>query len=119
MVLSIPDWLGAALLLSLSDELHTGLVWGALRSQYLLLGAYLRVRHSALFVWLVHETLEFLFHTVILSLILPVPMAVTAASVHFGIDLFHEALLGTVKGRVTHRLMHLSLESAILYWLWG
>jgi len=119
LTLTIPDWLGAALLLSLSDELHTRLVWGPLRDHYLLLGAYLRVRHSSLFVWLVHETLELIFHTLVLSLALPLTMALTAALIHFTLDLIHEALLGTIRNPYLHRALHLSVESTALYYLWG
>ncbi len=119
MAVTIPDWLGAALLLSFSDELHTRLVWGPLRNHYLLLGAYLRVRHSPLFVWFVHESLELIFHAIILSLVLPVTMALTAALLHFSLDLVHEALLGTLRNPYLHRAFHLGTESAVLYCVWG
>jgi len=111
--------LGAAILLSISDELHTRITAGVLRKYYLMLGAYLRVRHSALFVWWVHETLEFVFHVAVLWIALPLPMALTAAVIHYALDLFHEAMLGTFKNELEHRIFHFSVECLALYAIWG
>ncbi len=64
-------WFYVAIVLALSDILHTFIMWKVLNNFYIILGGliYHSVDSSPWKTWVVHELMEALFHFIILSIV--------------------------------------------------
>lgn len=107
-------WFYIAVVLAISDEIHSLILWRIFADFYILFAGILKeVLKTNLTLWIVHEGFEAVFHFILLSLIfLSVEIGVIAALVHFLIDLFHE-LSGWEMRWIQHRAFHFVVESAV------
>lgn len=105
-------WFYIAVVLAISDEIHSQIFWRIFADFYILLAGILRRSlHSNIRLWMVHEGMEAIFHFVLLSvLFLSVEIGFLAALVHFIVDFVHE-LAGMELTWLQHRALHFTIES--------
>lgn len=114
-------WFYVAIVLAISDVLHTQLMWKILNNFYIILGGliYQSVDSSPLKTWVAHELMEAAFHFVILSIVFLSPMiGILAATVHFIIDVSHTVLIGNMS-EIEHRALHFVIESVVFIIILG
>ncbi|WP_432645646.1 hypothetical protein [Methanobrevibacter sp.] len=113
-------WFYVAVVLAISDILHTTLMWKVLNNFYILLGVFIQQStHSSWQTWLIHETMEAAFHFVILSVVFLNPIiGLLAALIHFIIDICHTVLLPDM-GELEHRALHFVIESLFFMIIYG
>lgn len=113
-------WFYIAIMLAISDEIHSLLMWNFLRDFYTIFGGLVQeMVYSNLQTWLVHEGLEALFHTILLSIVFfSLEIGILAGLVHFVIDVVHSL---TIKHMVhlEHRALHFVLESLFFMFVFG
>ena len=107
-------WFYIAVVLAVSDEIHSVLLWRVFADFYILLSGILREAvKTNIALWIVHEGLEAVFHFILLSIIfLSVEIGFLAAIVHFTVDFFQE-LSGLEMRWIQHRALHFVAESFI------
>ncbi len=105
-------WFYIALVLAISDEIHSTIIWKIFADFYILLAGMLKeIFKTNLTLWMVHEGMEAFFHFVLLSLLfLSLEIGFLAALIHFLVDFFHE-LLGIETKWLQHRALHFVVES--------
>lgn len=105
-------WFYIAVVLAISDEIHSKIFWSFFADFYILLAGILKeVFHSNITLWIVHELIEALFHFILLSvLFLSLEIGILAALIHLLVDLLHE-LFGRKQNWLQHRAMHFTIES--------
>jgi hypothetical protein len=105
-------WFYLALFLAISDEIHSRVLWGVFFDFYVLLAGIIRKTvGSNIQLWLVHESMEAIFHFVVLSLVfLSWEIGILAALIHMVVDIYHE-IAGTDYGWLYHRALHFTIES--------
>jgi hypothetical protein len=105
-------WFYIAVILAISDELHSQIFWKVFFDFYVLMaGVIQRIVGSNIRLWMVHELMEAVFHFVLLSLLfLSLGIGVLAAAVHLVVDLYHEAA-GLQMTWLQHRALHFTVES--------
>lgn len=105
-------WFYIALVLAISDEIHSVILWRVFADFYIILAGILReVLKTNLTLWIVHEGLEAVFHFIVLSILfLSLEIGILAAIVHFLVDFFHE-LSGMETSWLQHRALHFVFES--------
>ncbi|MGC9518008.1 MAG: hypothetical protein ACP5C3_09990 [Methanomicrobiales archaeon] len=105
-------WFYVAVVLAISDEVHTFLFWNVFADFYILLGGIIKETvASNIKLWLVHEILESIFHFVVLSVVFfSLEIGVLGALIHMVIDLYHE-LSGIKWTHLQHRALHFTIES--------
>lgn len=105
-------WFYIAIVLSLSDEIHTRILWGLFLDFYILLaGIIQKIVGSNIRMWIIHEFFEFIFHLVLLSLLfLSVEIGMLAATIHLVVDVYHE-LASLNLNALQHRALHFTLEA--------
>lgn len=108
-------WFYIAVVLAISDELHSQLLWRYLSDFYILLAGFLQLNiHSNIRLWIAHEGMEAIFHFILLSIIfLSVEIGLLAAFIHFVVDFLHE-LFGLKLKWLQHRALHFTVESIFL-----
>ena len=114
-------WFYVAIVLAISDVLHTTLMWKILNNFYIVLGGliYKSVENSPWKTWVVHEIMEAAFHFVVLSLVFLSPtIGILAATIHFIIDVSHTVLIGHM-GEIEHRALHFVIESIFFMIIYG
>jgi hypothetical protein len=113
-------WFFIAVILAISDELHSQIFWKMFLDFYVLLaGIIQKIVGSNIRLWIVHELMEAVFHFVLLSLLfLSLEIGVLAAAVHLVVDLYHEAA-GLQMTWLQHRSMHFTYESLFFIMLFG
>ena len=113
-------WFYVAVVLAISDILHTTLMWKVLNNFYILLGGLIQQStHSTWQTWLTHEIMEAGFHFVILSIVFLIPIIVIlAALVHFAIDVTHTIFIRDM-GELEHRALHFVIESLFFILVYG
>ena len=81
-------WFYIAVVLAVSDVLHTTLMWKVLNNFYILLGGLIQQStHYTWQTWLSHEAMEAGFHFIVLSIVFLNPViGILGALVHFTID---------------------------------
>ena len=63
-------WFYVAVILALSDVLHTTLMWKVLNNFYIILGGIIQQStHSTWQTWVAHELMEAGFHFIIVSMV--------------------------------------------------
>ncbi len=105
-------WFYLALFLAISDEIHSRVLWGVFFDFYVLLAGIIRKTvGSNIQLWLVHESMEAIFHFIVLSLVfLSWEIGILAALIHMVVDIYHE-IAGTDYGWLYHRALHFTIES--------
>ena len=106
-------WFYVAIVLAISDLLHTQLMWKVLNSFYIILGGLIdKSVHSRWQTWIIHELMEAGFHFIILSIVFLSPqIGILAALIHFIIDISHTILISHM-GELEHRALHFLIKSA-------
>ncbi|MCK9150821.1 hypothetical protein [Methanobacterium alcaliphilum] len=105
-------WFKIALVLAISDEIHSKVLWGVFFDFYVLLAGLIRKTvASNIQLWLVHEGMEAVFHFFVLSIVfLSWEIGLLAALIHMVVDIYHE-IAGTEHGWLYHRALHFTVES--------
>jgi hypothetical protein len=105
-------WFYIAVVLSLSDEVHSRIMWNTFADFYIVLAGLIKKTVSSnITLWMVHEGLEAIFHFIILSIIfLSLEIGILGAIIHLVIDMYHE-LSGMKLKPLQHRALHFSIES--------
>ncbi len=113
-------WFYIAVVLAISDEIHSKIMWSILADFYILLGGIIKRNVvSNIRLWIIHETLEALFHFVVLSIVfLSLEIGLLAALIHMVIDLYHE-LSGLKMNHLKHRSLHFTIESLFFIMIFG
>ncbi|KAF5086863.1 hypothetical protein [Methanobacterium aggregans] len=105
-------WFYIAVVLAISDEVHSKIMWHLLFDFYILLAGLIKgFVASNIRLWVVHEAMEAMFHFVVLSLVFwSLEIGILAATIHMVIDLYHE-LSGLELKPLYHRSLHFVIES--------
>ncbi|OPX59021.1 MAG: hypothetical protein A4E25_01392 [Methanobacterium sp. PtaB.Bin024] len=105
-------WFYIAVILAISDEVHTQIFWKLFFDFYVLLAGLIHeITNSNIAMWIVHELLEAVFHFVLLSILfLSLEIGFLAATIHLVVDLYQEAA-GLEMNRLQHRALHFVIES--------
>lgn len=113
-------WFYIAVILALSDEIHSQIFWKLFFDFYVLLGGLIhKIVGSTITMWIVHEIMEAIFHFVLLSILfLSLEIGFLAAAIHLVIDLYHEAT-GLEMTWLQHRALHFTVESLFFIMLLG
>lgn len=113
-------WFYIAVILAISDEVHSQIFWKVFFDFYVLLaGIIQKIVGSTIRMWMVHEVLEAIFHFVLLSLLfLSLEIGFVAAVIHMVVDLYHE-VVGLEMTWLQHRALHFTVESLFFIMLLG
>ena len=113
-------WFYVAIVLAISDVLHTTLMWKVLNDFYVLLGGLIfQTTHSTWQTWVVHEIMEAGFHFVVVSVVFLNPtIGILAALIHFVVDVTHTVFIRNM-GELEHRALHFVIESIFFILLFG
>jgi len=113
-------WFYIAIVLAISDEIHSLVFWKYIGNFYILFGGFVQETvHSALQAWLVHEGIEALFHFIILSIVFfSFEIGFLAALIHFVIDIVHSLTIKHMN-HLEHRAMHFVIESLFFILIFG
>jgi hypothetical protein len=105
-------WFYIAVVLAISDEFHSKIMWSVFFDFYVLLaGLIRRIVSSNIQLWLVHEGMEAVFHFIVLSLVfVNLEIGILGALIHMIVDIYHE-LVGSDYGWLYHRALHFTIES--------
>jgi hypothetical protein len=105
-------WFYIAVVLAISDEVHSRIMWGLFADFYILLAGVIKESvASNIRLWIVHEFMEACFHFVLLSVIfLSLEIGLLAAMIHMAVDLYHE-ISGIELNPLGHRCLHFTIES--------
>ena len=105
-------WFYIAVILAISDEIHSKLLWSVFADFYILLSGILReIINSNIRLWMVHESMEAVFHFVVLSvLFLSLEIGILGALIPLIVDCYHE-LAGMKLNWLQHRALHFTIES--------
>jgi hypothetical protein len=105
-------WFYIAVVLAISDEVHSKIMWSIFADFYILLaGIIKRNVASSIRLWIIHEGLEAVFHFVVLSVVfLNLEIGILAALIHMVVDIYHE-LAGLKMTHLQHRALHFTTES--------
>jgi len=105
-------WFYVAIVLAISDEIHSRIVWGYVRDFYIVFGGLLSSSlDSVMETWIVHEGLEALFHMIFVSIVfLSLKIGFLAALIHFLLDVSHSIAIKHMPW-LPHRALHFVIES--------
>ena len=113
-------WFYVAIVLAISDVLHTTLMWKVLNNFYIVLGGLIQQTTKTTWqTWLVHEIMEAGFHFIVLSIVFLNPIiGILAALIHFVTDITHTVLIRNM-GEIEHRALHFVVESLFFIIIFG
>ena len=113
-------WFYVAIVLAISDVLHTTLMWRVFNNFYIILGGLInQTTHSTWQTWVIHEIMEAIFHFIVLSVVFLSPtVGILAALIHFVIDVTHTVFIRDM-GELEHRALHFVCESLFFIILFG
>ncbi|MBE6499941.1 MAG: hypothetical protein E7Z80_05285 [Methanobrevibacter thaueri] len=113
-------WFYIAIVLAISDVLHTTIMWKIFNNFYIILGGLIQQATKTTWqTWLAHEIMEAGFHFVILSIVFLNPsIGILAALIHFVIDITHTILIRNM-GELEHRALHFVVESLFFILIYG
>ena len=113
-------WFYVAIVLAISDVLHTQIMWKVLNNFYVILGGLIyQSVYSPWKTWLIHEIMEAAFHFIVLSIVFLSPtIGILAAFIHFVIDVSHTILIDDM-GELEHRALHFVIESIFFMAIYG
>ena len=113
-------WFYVAIVLAISDVLHTQLMWKVLNNFYIILGGLIQQTTKTTWqTWLAHEIMEAGFHFIIVSIVFLNPVVgILAALIHFVIDVTHTIFIRNMS-EISHRALHFVIESLFFILLFG
>ncbi len=113
-------WFYIAVLLAISDEVHTQIFWKLFFDFYVVLAGIIQeILDSSIALWMVHEIMEAIFHFILISILfLSVEIGFIAALMHLLVDLYHEAA-GLEMNQLHHRSLHFTIESLFFIIIFG
>ncbi|MBU4535325.1 MAG: hypothetical protein KKF16_05790 [Euryarchaeota archaeon] len=113
-------WFYIAVVLAISDEVHTRVMWNVFFDFYVLLaGLIQKTVSSNIGLWLIHEFLESIFHFIVLSVVfLSLEIGFLGALIHMLVDIYHE-ISGVNKSHIYHRALHFTVESIFFIMILG
>ncbi|MCQ2977250.1 MAG: hypothetical protein MJ232_04465 [archaeon] len=114
-------WFYVAIVLAISDLIHSNLVWNTIKDFYVIfMGGLLKNSLDSIFqTWIVHEILEAFFHFIILSIVfLSFKIGFLAGLIHFLLDVTHSLAIEHLDW-VPHRALHFVVESCFFIALFG
>jgi len=113
-------WFYVAIVLAISDVLHTTLMWKVFNNFYILLGGLIQQStHSTWQTWAIHEIMEAGFHFIVVSVVFLNPIiGILAGLIHFVIDITHTLFLPGM-GELEHRALHFVIESLFFMLIYG
>lgn len=113
-------WFYIAIMLAVSDILHSTLMWKILNNFYIILGGLIyQSVNTAWKTWLVHELMEAGFHFIVLSVVFLSPeIGLLAAFIHFVIDVGHTVFIPHLN-EPAHRALHFLIESLFFISIYG
>lgn len=113
-------WFYIVIMLAISDEIHSLLMWNFLRDFYTIFGGLVQeMVYSNLQAWLVHEGLEALFHFVLISVVFfSIEIGFLTGLIHFIIDLVHSLTIKHMT-HLEHRALHFVIESLFFICIFG
>ncbi|WP_458404268.1 hypothetical protein [Methanobrevibacter sp.] len=113
-------WFYVAIVLALSDILHTQLMWKVLNNFYIILGGLIQQTTKTTWqTWLAHELMEAGFHFIIISIVFLNPIiGIEAALIHFVIDVSHTIVIRDMN-EIAHRALHFVVESLFFMLIYG
>ena len=113
-------WFYVAIVLAISDVLHTTLMWKVLNNFYIILGGLIQQSTNSTWqTWLAHEIMEAGFHLIVVSIVFINPtVGILAALIHFAIDITHTILIRDM-GELEHRALHFVIESLFFILIYG
>ena len=90
-------WFYVAIVLAISDTIHTQIVWKIFNKFYLILGGIINNSVNAPWkTWIIHELMEAGFHFIFVSIaFLNLEIGILAAFIHFVIDVSHTLLISS------------------------
>jgi len=105
-------WFYIAVVLSVSDEIHSRILWNVFADFYILLAGLIQKSvASNIRLWIVHEGMEAVFHFLVLSILFSsLEIGILGAFIHLVIDLYHE-FSGLELSPLYHRALHFTVES--------
>ncbi|WP_297982084.1 hypothetical protein [uncultured Methanobrevibacter sp.] len=113
-------WFYVAIVLAISDEVHSRIVWGYVRDFYIIFGGLLSsTLDSVMETWVVHEALEAFFHFIIVSIVFfSIKIGFLAALIHFILDVSHSIVIRHIPW-LPHRSLHFVIESLFFIAIFG
>ncbi len=113
-------WFYIAVVLAISDEIHSKIMWSVLNDFYIIFGGLINeIVSSNLQAWLIHEGLEAVFHFIVLSIVFfSIEIGVLAGLVHFIIDVIHSLTIKNMTN-LEHRALHFTFESLFFMCIYG
>ena len=113
-------WFYIAVVLAMSDVIHSHVMWKVLNNFYIILGGLIHeIVESPLQTWLVHELIEAFFHFVVLSMVFfSFQIGIAAAFIHLIIDISHTILIKKLPP-IQHRALHFVIESLFFIIIFG
>lgn len=113
-------WFYIAIVLAISDEIHSKIMWSVLNDFYVIFGGLInKIVYSNLQAWLIHEGLEAIFHFIVLSLVFfSLEIGILAALIHFIIDVVHSLTIKRMTN-LEHRALHFTFESLFFMFIFG
>ena len=106
-------WFYVAVVLAISDVLHTQVMWKLFNNHYILLGGLIKETvHTPFRTWLVHEIMEAIFHFIVITIVfLRIDIGLLAALLHLVIDISHTLLIDGEMNELQHRALHFVIEA--------
>jgi hypothetical protein len=113
-------WFYIVIVLTISDILHSKLIWNAFNDFYVVFAGFVNeIVSSPLQGWIIHEAIEAIFNMLILSIIfLSLEIGILGGLIHFCIDISHTVLIKN-KNPVLHRALHFVIESIFFICIYG
>ena len=113
-------WFYVAIVLAISDVLHTLLMWRIFNNFYILLGGLIDQTVDAPWkTWITHELMEAGFHFIVVSIVFLSPtIGLLAALIHLLIDVSHTIFIRDM-GELEHRALHFVIESLFFIAIYG
>ncbi|OQD58918.1 hypothetical protein MBBAR_6c00280 [Methanobrevibacter arboriphilus JCM 13429 = DSM 1125] len=113
-------WFYIAIVLAISDELHSIVMWNFLHDFYIIFGGLVQeMVYSNFQAWLVHEGLEAVFHFFVLSIVFfSLEIGFLGGLIHFVIDVIHSLTIKHMT-HLEHRSLHFVFESLFFMCIFG
>lgn len=114
-------WFYIAIVLAISDTIHTVIMWRVFNDFYIILGGLIqKTVNSTWTTWVIHELMEAAFHFIIVSIVfLSLEIGILAAFIHFVIDVSHTLFFKNHMNEVEHRSLHFVVESLFFMAIYG
>lgn len=114
-------WFYVAIVLAISDIVHSKLVWNIVKDFYVIfMGGLLKSSLDSIFeTWIVHELLEAFFHFIVVSIVFfSFNIGFLAGLIHFMVDVSHSLAIRHMDW-IPHRSLHFVVESLFFMALFG